>query len=95
MVYRIIQELCHNVQKHAKAHNLLIQVLYTQTGISILVEDDGIGFDVKNRPEEGLGLTSVRSRVEFLSGEIDIYSEPEQGTSIAINLPLEALTETI
>ncbi len=83
------------MQKHAGANNLLIQIIYGEEGLNILVEDDGIGFTVGDQHHEGLGLRSVRSRVEFLSGEIDIFSQPGEGASIAIYVPLHVLDQPI
>lgn len=86
MSYRIIQELAHNVVRHARAHHMLLQILFSDKTLSITVEDDGIGF--ANTPTlDGLGLRSVKSRVSYLEGSINIISQPQQGTSIQIEIP--------
>ena len=86
MTYRIIQELAHNVIRHAEAQHLLLQLLFSDQSLSITVEDDGVGFD-PTQCRQGLGLRSVKSRVTYLHGKMDIISQPDQGTSIQIEIP--------
>lgn len=83
-IYRIIQELVHNIFKHSEAHNALVQLNYQEDGtLSITVEDDGIGI-----PKEALvqnismGLKNIRDRVNDLGGKVDIQSSKENGTSV-------------
>ncbi len=83
-VYRIIQELVHNVIKHARAAHALVQINFQEDGnINITVEDDGIGIavDAKNS-NLGMGLRNLKERVNDLGGKLDIQSNPESGTSI-------------
>lgn len=87
MVYRIIQELINNAVKHANAREILVQYMHQEQKIAIAVEDDGIGFDIeKIDMNEGIGLTSLRNRVNYLNGSIDIQSEINDGTSINIQI---------
>src|SRR5690606_7037461 len=90
-VYRIIQELAHNAIKHANAQNLLVQIHASdqEKMLSVIVEDDGKGFDttlIKNA--QGIGWSNVQNRVEFLKGKIDLNSMPQKGTSVLIEIPL-------
>lgn len=87
MIYRLMQELISNIQKHAQAKNVLIQSFSHKNIMTIIVEDDGIGFDVAT-PKDGLGLESMRSRVAFLNGTIHIDAQPHKGTSVNIEIPL-------
>jgi len=87
-IYRIIQEATTNVLKHAKATNLMVQLALYENEISIIVEDDGVGFDV-NEKKDGIGLQSIRSRVYHLKGQLDINSKINSGTTITINIPHE------
>ncbi|NRF37883.1 sensor histidine kinase [Pedobacter foliorum] len=87
-IYRIVQEALTNAVKHADAKNILLQCTQSEDVFFITVDDDGKGFDVgaplKN---QGIGLKNIKSRVEHLSGTIEILSkENEQGTSINIEL---------
>ncbi len=83
-VYRIIQELVHNIIKHANAKNALVQLNFQESGtIDITVEDDGKGLptDAFEKPLS-MGLKNVKERLNDLNGKLDIQSSPETGTSI-------------
>lgn len=83
-VYRIIQELIHNVVKHANASSMLVQMNFHEDGgLDITVEDDGIGINeetIKNAM--GMGLKNIAERAKHLRGKLDIYSAPGKGTSM-------------
>jgi two-component system, NarL family, sensor kinase len=86
IIYRIVQELVNNTIKHAHATNLLVQVMKRGEELSITVEDNGTGFDpalVISR--NSAGLNNIRSRVDYLKGQIDIQSKPGTGTSVHID----------
>lgn len=87
VIYRMIQEGVNNVLKHARAKNLDISVIQEFDELSITLEDDGVGFDTQVAAE-GIGLQNIRSRVQFLEGEIDIHSSPGNGTLIAMHIPI-------
>lgn len=87
---RIIQELTHNVVKHAKASKLFIQLLDQPKQLLLTVEDDGIGFNADYMRENGsgLGLSSIDSRVTYLNGNIQYDSSPGHGTTVSLTIPL-------
>lgn len=86
-LYYIIREALDNVAKYAQAKNVLVQLMKYDDEIQLLIEDDGIGFNIYERNTEGgNGLKNMTLRVGWLKGEIDIYSN--DGTSITINIPL-------
>lgn len=86
-VYRIVQELLHNIMKHAAAGTAIVQVAKSNGQITITVEDDGKGFDTGILKQAmGIGWTNIQSRVEYLKGNLDIQSEPGKGTSVHIEL---------
>jgi len=87
-LYRIIQELVNNIIKYAEATQIIIQLSRDGDKIFLTVEDNGRGFDPITK-YSGIGLQNIRSRVDFLSGEIDISSQPGDGTSVFISLPLK------
>ncbi|MDX2134738.1 MAG: sensor histidine kinase [Saprospiraceae bacterium] len=88
--FRIVQELVHNVVKHAKARNVSIAVSRFPERISVLVEDDGQGFDVvTTRIKPGLGLQSLASRVQEMNGELQIDSRPGHGATISVDIPVK------
>lgn len=89
VVYRMIQELLNNILKHAKADQVLVQMIREKNRLDITVEDDGKGFDLNNASHlRGAGLANVRSRTEYLDGKLDIQSQPDEGTSVHIEIPL-------
>lgn len=86
-IFRIVQELITNIMKHAKASQAIITVTNHGDFINIIVEDDGIGFN-PNLDEEGMGLASIKKKVVYFKGEIDIDSQKGIGTTVLIDLPL-------
>ena len=88
-VYRILQELVANTLRHSDAQGVMVQILADSDRFSLVFEDDGKGFDSSAITErQGLGINSLRSRVNLLGGDIDLSSTPGEGTSITITLPL-------
>ncbi len=93
MIYRIVQELTHNTLKYANAKTLLVQVNRYEDQLNLIIEDDGVGFDVEKAFDTGgLGLRSVKSRIDYINGSLDIDSTPGEGTSISIQLDLGKLS---
>jgi signal transduction histidine kinase len=87
IIYRIIQELLNNIMKHAAAKNAIVQLTFTDNTLNITVEDDGKGFDVKLIDHsKGLGLSNLKSRVEYLGGRLEIESEQGKGTTVNIEI---------
>ena len=86
-VYRIIQELVSNVLKHAKASELSIAVTRTPGRLSVMVTDNGIGFDI-DTPKEGMGLENVRSRAAALGGKVQVDSTPGAGSTVSVECPV-------
>ena len=87
ILYRIIQELSNNAIKHAAPKIIFIQITKHLQGISLVVEDDGKGFDI-TQTKKGDGLQNVQSRIDYLKGNWDIKSEKDNGTSVNIEIPL-------
>ncbi|WP_313516582.1 sensor histidine kinase [Sphingobacterium sp.] len=87
VIYRIIQELVNNAIKHAEPSQILIQLVEEDSEYHITVEDDGKGFDSNNHSNKSAGLQNIRSRVEFLKGNLNVQSDIGQGSSFEINIP--------
>ena len=92
-LFRAAQEAITNIAKHAKAKNVLINVEFKDSAISIEVEDDGKGFDVKTLRQykdegQGVGLLGMQERIELLGGQFNIASQPGKGTIITLEIPL-------
>jgi len=86
-VYRLVQELLNNSIKHSKAKEILIQLTREEKEFIIMVEDDGIGFDVEG-VEKGMGTENILSRVNYLKGDLSVHSEKGKGTTTLITVPL-------
>lgn len=85
IIYRIIQELLNNILKHAAASEALVQLVKEQNRLSMVVEDNGRGFDPSDlETNKGAGWTNIRSRVDYLQGHMDIRSESGKGTTVTI-----------
>ena len=91
MAYRIIQELIHNIVKHAQATEANVQLVFHEKQLCVTVEDNGRGIPVTPGGQvDGMGLKTIRERVHSLHGQIDIQSEPGNGTSIYIEFNIPA-----
>ena len=87
IIYRIIQELLNNVLKHAAASETLVQLVKEGNRLSIEVEDNGKGFDpTMLEKNKGAGWTNIRSRVDYLQGQLDVKSDEGKGTSVSIEI---------
>ena len=85
-MYRIIQEALQNINKYARAKNVMLEFKLTQKHLKLLIIDDGIGFEISNK-REGIGLKNIKSRAKHLKGIFTIKSEPNRGTFIQIKIP--------
>ncbi|MEO6978504.1 MAG: sensor histidine kinase [Mucilaginibacter sp.] len=89
MLYRIIQESINNVIKHAKATRLDLVLTRDASGITAKIADNGVGFNVNDRGNfSGIGLKNIATRIEYLKGTIEYISEPGNGTTVLIEVPV-------
>lgn len=90
VLFRVLQELINNIIKHAQTTEVSIQLIRHETELTILIEDNGIGFDVEKilGKEGGIGLKNIQSRVTFLNGEVYFDSHINKGTTVTIEIPL-------
>lgn len=93
IVFRAVRELLINVAKHAKAGRADVDVRRTATELIISVTDKGVGFEVhsfdKPRSGGGFGLPSLRERLGYIGGALDIDSVPGDGTLATLRAPFE------
>jgi signal transduction histidine kinase len=88
-IFRIVQELITNVIKHAEAKNAAINISSFDNNLNIIIEDDGKGFDLKKVDlKNGMGISSIKTRVKHLNGTFEIDSTLKKGTSVIINIPI-------
>lgn len=85
VVYRIVQELLNNAVKHSEASSILAQVIRHDDVLNITVEDNGKGFDPEKIDfTKSAGMANIKSRVDYLKGQMDLKSTPGKGTSVHI-----------
>lgn len=93
-LFRVLQESLTNVAKHANASRVHVRLRQDDQGVRLAIEDDGRGFDVRSilgdgEGSTGIGLRSMRERMECLGGELQIHSDPDWGTIVIAELPTE------
>ena len=93
-MYRILQETLTNVVRHARATTVTVSLSRTRAALTLLVRDDGAGFDARlvQATARGLGLRGMRERVTLLGGSIDIESAPGRGTVVRAQIPFAVTT---
>lgn len=87
-VFRILQEFLQNSKKHGNAKNVSIDIYERDGYVDIYLEDNGVGFDTTT-VLSGIGMNSVKSRVNMLGGQISINSELGKSVSWMISFPLK------
>ena len=96
-IYRLVQEAFNNALKHAEPTYIMMELVFLQNKIQLTITDNGKGFNVEQAESRAkihsqFGLIGMRERVQLLQGEMDIRSNPGQGTKIQITVPIEAKT---
>lgn len=84
-IYRVVQEALHNCERHAHATAVRIRVEQKQNRLTLIIQDDGQGFDAGQI--KGLGLLGIQERVTRLGGTASVHSKPGGGTVLAMELP--------
>lgn len=89
-LFRIIQESLTNVARYAQAKNLSVQMKYQNDDLVLTIRDDGIGFDkTKIASKKTLGILGMRERTTMMGGSYEIISEPGEGTTVIVKVPVE------
>ncbi|WP_079226326.1 PAS domain S-box protein [Pseudomonas putida] len=88
-LFRILQEALTNVMRHAQAHSVEIELVREGGQLRMTVSDDGSGFCRDQPRPTSFGLVGVRERVLMLGGSMALDSEPGEGTSLSVAIPLE------
>ena len=85
-MFRILQEAIQNINKYAKAKNVIVEFKVDENYLYLMVSDDGIGFNSESK-SRGIGLKNIKSRTDKLKGELTIKTQPNRGTSILFKAP--------
>lgn len=86
IIYRIAVELINNTLKHARAQNITVQLIFRPEQLSLMVEDDGLGYPPPPQLPAGAGLRNIRSRASYLNADFVVDSGPK-GTTVTLTVP--------
>jgi signal transduction histidine kinase len=86
--YRVAQEAITNVVRHAKASTCSVVLARVQNRLRLVVEDNGVGYEVGRTPERSLGLRGMAERAALVGGIVRITSSPGEGTVVAMEVPV-------
>ena len=89
-VFLTTQEALANIARHARAENVTLTLMRSDTAVTLVINDDGRGFDAQDESRQvGHGLANMQARAEGLSGTFRLRSAPGQGTTVTLRLPLD------
>lgn len=89
LLFRVVQELCTNIIKHAKATEVTISLAVVDDQLYLKVTDNGIGMHTKKRSQPtGMGLENIKAKIAKLGGSVKIVSERNTGTTVGIKVPV-------
>ena len=86
-LFRLVQEALQNALKHAEAKRIQVKMSIAKEMVTVVVKDDGKGFDMSVQKEGSFGLMGMRERVDLLEGAFSIDSAPDVGTLVMIQIP--------
>jgi two-component system, NarL family, sensor histidine kinase DegS len=86
-LFRLVQESVQNALKHAEAKEIKVKLEIRNESISVVIRDDGKGFDTSQKKPESFGMIGMRERVELLEGQISFDSKINNGTIVLIQVP--------
>lgn len=91
-IYRIAQEALNNCEKYAQAAHIAVKLAREPGNLTLMVEDDGIGFSLNGHamPVRGTGILGIRERVSQLNGSLTLDTGMGQGTRLTVAIPLES-----
>jgi PAS domain S-box-containing protein len=87
-LFRIVQESLTNCVRHAQASRVEIELVTNEKDLLLKIQDDGQGFDTE-KSQTGIGLLSMRERVDALGGQLLISSHPGLGTTVLVRISLD------
>jgi signal transduction histidine kinase len=82
-VYRILQEQFNNILKYSKASLVLLKIVQDNENLSLVIKDNGIGFD-SSKKTLGIGLMNIKARASLFNGEVSIRSSPGEGFELSV-----------
>jgi signal transduction histidine kinase len=94
-IYRITQEAINNAIKYADSTHIIVSLSNSKKLLSVVIDDNGRGFDpekieYKKNGDGGMGLTFMKERIKYINGRLFLNSEPNKGTRVTLNIPIES-----
>jgi signal transduction histidine kinase len=86
-LYAIAQEALNNSLRHSSASKVTVEVELVKDELILTVQDNGIGFELQN-VKQGIGLNSMNERARKIDGDIEITSQPGQGTLVKVKVEI-------
>ncbi len=90
VIVRVAQEFLQNSMKYAECKALSLSVTKIDNELKIVLSDDGVGFDIENSREKGIGLINMKKRVELIGGRYFLKSAKNEGTTLTIEIPISS-----
>lgn len=87
-IFRVVQEAISNMLRHSKATVFTLKLFQKEKILVLVIEDNGIGMDLKNKKKTSYGMAAMRERIEELGGRFKVISFPGKGTRIEIRVPV-------
>lgn len=88
-IYRIVQEAVTNAIRHADPENIYIRLCKNETYLSVIIQDDGIGFEPRKVSEGGSGIQIMKYRADLLGGTVDICRSDDEKTVVRVVIPID------
>lgn len=92
VLFRLAQEALQNAITHGQATIIIVRIEIRKDNTSLVVQDNGIGFDTEKKKENSFGLIGMRERVDMFKGEFSVTSRKGQGTRVFVKLPFSKKT---
>lgn len=87
-IYRVVQEALSNSRVHSGAGHFRLTLAFEGDELSVIMQDDGAGFDPAQAEGKGLGLLTMHDRARSSAGELTVKSGEEEGTRVVLTLPI-------
>lgn len=88
-LFRVVQEVISNMLRHSKANKFQLKLLNKKDRVILMMEDNGVGFDLADRRKSSYGLSNIKERIEDLGGRLDIYTNKGIGSRTEVRIPLK------
>jgi nitrate/nitrite-specific signal transduction histidine kinase len=85
---RVFQEAIANIGRHSNASMVEVDLSYNDGNVNLSIHDNGVGFDTHKKKQGSFGIIDMKERVSLLKGKIKIESNPGQGTTVTVRIPV-------